>query len=315
MIDLSIVIVNWNTRDFLNSCLNSIAKSQMQIAALDSEQRFERKATKAEILVVDNGSTDESPTTLRIHFPWVQLIENQENVGFATANNQAIRQSRGRYILLLNSDTEVLPTALDTLVQFMDNCPEAGGCGPKLHNTDGSLQVSCYPMLTPGREFWRLLFLEKLYHRTNYAVDKWDLQKPHRVEVIKGACLLLRREALEEVGLLDERFFMYTEEIDLCFRLEQAGWVLYWIPTASIVHHGEGSSQRIAETMYIQLYRSKVQFYRKFGGSARARLFKALLTAAYFPRWLAATVGTPFIPSMAARAQTYSRLLTELPRM
>ena len=218
-------------------------------------------------------------------------------------------------MVLLNSDTEVYAGALETMVQFMEGHPQAGGCGPLLLNADGSFQVSCHPMLTPGREFWRLLFLERLWHRATYAQERWDRETLRPVEVIKGACFLLRRAALEQVGLLDEGYFMYTEEMDLCYRLAQAGWQLWWVPQAVVKHYGEASTKQMAEAMYVQLYRSKVQFYRKFGGPRRADRFKRLLRLAYGPRLVVAALGALFSQNLAARARTYRRLLAELPAM
>lgn len=311
--DLSIIIVNWNTRALLANCLASLATEQPAVAGLSDNLPSRQLAI--EVVVVDNGSTDGSVAMLRQQFPDIRLVENAANVGFARANNQAIRQCRGRYVLLLNSDTEVHPGVLEAMVDWLDARSEAGACGPQLLNTDGTHQISCQPMLTPWREFWRLMFLEQLRRQASYNFSQWDLQTPYEVEVLKGACLMLRREALEQVGLLDEQYFMYTEEVDLCYRLRQAGWRLYWLPQVRVTHYGEGSSRQVAEAMYLQLYRSKVQFYRKVGGDRYARLFKVLVTLAYLPRWLATAVSTPFVPSLAGWARTYRRLLAELPGM
>jgi hypothetical protein len=302
--DLSIIIVNWNTRDLLAKCLQSVWHNVCRLRRL-----------AVETFVVDNASTDGSVQMVRDRFPWVKLIENTENIGFAAANNQAIRHSQGRYVVLLNSDTEVISGALETMVQFMEEHPQVSGCGPLLLNADGSLQVSCYPMLTPEREFWRLLFLDRLWHRATYVQQRWDREIPRPVEVIKGACLLLRCAALEQVGLLDERYFMYTEEFDLCCRLMHAGWELWWVPQATVMHYGEGSSKQMAEAMYVQLYRSKVYFYRKFGGLHRADRFKRLIRLTYGPRLVIATLASLFSPALAARARIYRRLLAELPTM
>lgn len=299
--DLSVVIVNWNTRDLLHHCLLSVHKAVHGL--------------ELEVYVVDNASRDDSVALVREHFPLVHLVENATNAGFARANNQAIRQSTGRYVVLLNSDTEACPGALEILIKFMDLYPDAGGCGPRLLNADGSLQASCHPMLTPGREFWRLVFLDRLWPQAIYHQEEWDPTIPHRVEVIKGACLLLRRAALDQVGPLDEQYFMYTEEVDLCYRLAQAGWELWWVPQAMVKHYGEASSKQVPEAMYLQLYRSKVQFYRKFGGPRRADRFKRLIRAAYGPRLAVAALGAPFSPPLAARASIYRRLLAELPLM
>ena len=217
--------------------------------------------------------------------------------------------------MLLNSDTEVHPGLFASLVGFMDTHPEAGACGPMLINGDGSLQPSCHPVLTPWREFWRLTFLDWFFPLAHYPLRQWGTVESREVEVIKGACLVLRRIALDEVGFLDSSYFMYTEEMDLCFRLRQSGWKLYWVPEGRVTHYGEGSSRQVAEEMYVQLYRSKVQFHRKFGGDKRARYFKRLLTLAYVPRLLVTAV-TQLVHAPHRRLNhTYRRLLAELPCM
>ena len=233
--DVSIIIVNWNTCDLLAQCLESLA-----------ENAGKQGHFSVETFVVDNASTDGSSQMVREHFSQVHLIENEQNVGFALANNQAIVRAAGRYVVLLNSDTEVYPGALETMVAFMDQHPEAAGCGPLLLNADGTLQPSCHPMLTPGREFWRLMFLDRVWPRATYLQARWNRSTPRQVEVIKGACLLLRSEVLNQVGLLDDQYFMYTEEMDLCYRLLEAGWELWWVPGAKVKHYGEASSRQVA---------------------------------------------------------------------
>jgi hypothetical protein len=302
--DISIIIVSWNTCDLLAQCLQSVEENAV------NEGRF-----SVETFVVDNASTDGSSLMVRERFPHVHLIENEENVGFARANNQAIPQSTGRYVVLLNSDTEVFPGAFRAMVAFMDAHPEAGGCGSMLLNADGTLQPSCHPMLTPEREFWRLMFLDQIWPKATYAQTRWDSSTPHQVEVIKGACFMLRRETLNQVGLLDDQYFMYTEEMDLCRRLLEVGWTLWWVPEAKVKHYGEASSQQMAEEMYIQLYRSKVQFHRKFNGSRRAEHFKRLLWLAYWPRFIVVGLASRLQPELAGRARTYRRLLCELRAM
>ena len=292
-IDLSIAIVNWNTRDLLAGCLFSIQKEYQRSIPLNIET-----------FVVDNASADGSTQMVLERFPWVRLIVNQKNLGFAQANNQAIQQSTGRYVLLLNSDTEVHPGALRTLVAFMDSHSQAGACGARLIDGDGTLEHACHPMLTPEREFWRLAFFDRLWPRATYSMETWDIETPQQVEVIKGACLLLRREAMDKVGWLDDRFHMYTEEVDICYRLAQAGWELWYVPRAVVTHYGAASSKQIADDMYVQLYRSKIQFYRKVGGQGSARRFKILTTAAYLPRVL-----------LHPKRRVYRRLLLELPNM
>jgi hypothetical protein len=316
------VIVNWNTREYLAQCLESVlaSRSSGQGLRFVAHQGSALPGTSEgslliEVFVVDNASTDGSVEMTEARFPWVRLIENSENAGFARANNQAIGECQGRHVLLLNSDTVVHETALHALVAFMDAHPKAGAAGARLLNGDGSLQLSCQPMLTPGREFWSLSFLEQLAPRATYPQDQWDIHTPRRVDVIKGACLLLRRATLDQVGVLDDRYFMYTEEVDLCFRLDQAGWELWYVPEAEVTHFGEASSRQMAEAMYLQLYRSKIQFYRKFGGEQQADRFKTLVRTAYWPRWIVAAAGARLSPAWNSRASTYRRLLTELEDM
>jgi hypothetical protein len=252
---------------------------------------------------------------VRERFPRARLIANAENVGFARANNQAMAMCSGRYAVLLNSDTEVRPGALRELVAFMDRRPDVGAAGPLLLNADGSLQPSCHPMLTPGREFWRLMFLDRLRPQATYAMERWSREEPHVVEVIKGACLMLRRATLDQVGLLDERYLIYTEEVDLCYRNAQAGWGLYWVPTAHVMHFGAASTSQMAERMYIQLYRSKVQFIAKFGGRVRAAVFKVLIAMAYLPRVLSLGLLSLARRGLRERARIAWRLLLALPGM
>ena len=304
---LSIVIVNWNTRELLADCLSSVISGQLPLT--------DHCQLTTETFVIDNASTDGSAAMVRERFPWARLIENAENVGFARANNQGIALAAGRYVLLLNPDTVVHPGALAALVAFMDAHSAVGACGARLLNADGSLQPACSPMLTPGREFWRLLFLDRLWPRATYPITRWNTIKPRRVEVIKGACLLLRRKALDQVGVLDESYFMYTEEVDLCYRLAQAGWELWYVPAAAITHFGEASSRQIKEAMYLQLFRSKIQFYRKFGGEQQAQRFKRLLRLAYGSRIAATLVTGLFSPHLAERGKTFRSLLAQLPRM
>lgn len=300
-VDLSVIIVSWNTRELLAGCLRSVTECVGTF-----------KRLYAETFVVDNASSDGSAAMVREQFPRVRLIVSEENVGFARANNRAIRQSQGRYVVLLNSDTEVHPGAFEMMVEFLEGHPTAAGCGPRLLNGDGSLQPSCYPVLTPGREFWRLMFLDGVWRRATYAQQRWDQEAPRRVEVIKGACMLLRREAVAQVGLLDEQYFFYTEEMDLCCRLLRAGWELWWVPRAVVTHYGEASSKQVAEAMYVQLYRSKAQFHRKFGGERRVARFRRLLRLAYAPRWAVTALGSIAAPSLADRARIYRLLLHEV---
>jgi len=271
-IRLSIIIVNWNTRDLLAQCLRSVY-------ANSPDGEFE-------VWVVDNASTDGSVQMVRERFPQVRLIENVENVGFARANNQAIRESTGRYVLLLNPDTEVKPGALETLMQFMDAHPEAGAAGARLLNPDGTLQPSCHPFPTLGREAWRLFHLDALRLYARYEMARWDLETPRPVDVVQGACVILQRKALDQVGLLDENYFIYTEEVDLCYRLHRGGWHIYWVPQATVVHYGGQSTQQMPAEMFLRLYESKLFYFRKHHGRQAACAYKLILLAAAMARLL-----------------------------
>ncbi|MDX1614264.1 MAG: glycosyltransferase family 2 protein [Candidatus Promineifilaceae bacterium] len=289
---LSIVIVNWNTRDHLANCLSAIEHNHGMV----------REALQ--VIVVDNNSSDGSVALVEERFSWTMLIANQRNLGFAAANNQGIERSRGEFVLLLNADTRLHVGALERLLSFMATHPEAAAVGPRLLNTDGSLQVSCQPMLTPFREFWRLLFLDRVVPFASYRMNEWSSDEARQVDVLLGACLLLRRSVLDEVGLLDESYFMYTEEVDLFYRLSKSGYRSWYLPTATVTHHGGASSRQIPEKMYLELYRSKVRFYRKTGGERRARLFKTLVALAYVPRVL-----------LNPTHSRYRRLLAHIPSL
>jgi N-acetylglucosaminyl-diphospho-decaprenol L-rhamnosyltransferase len=307
LVDLSVVIVNWNTRDLLARCLESVITHCGQ-ADLTTE-----------ILVVDNSSADGSAEMVREQFPQAQLIENSENVGFARANNQAIRPSCGRYVLLLNPDTEVRPGALQRLVRFMAEHPAAGAAGTRLLNPDGTLQSSCHPAPTLARELWRLLHLDALRPYAVYPMARWDLNKPRVVEVIQGACLILRRATLDQVGWLDEDYFMYSEEVDLCYRLRQAGWQLYWLPQAKVVHYGGQSTQQVAAEMFLQLYQAKLIYFRKNHGWPAAQAYKLILLVAALARLLLSPLAWLEGSSRRQRHLTltghYRRLLLALPGM
>ena len=267
---LSIVIVNWNTRELILRCLTSIYTH-----APDFE---------FEVWVVDNHSSDDSAANIQTRFPQVHLIENNENLGFATANNQAIREASGVYIMLLNPDTEVLSNAIEELVQFMESSPQAGAAGPLISNPDGTLQSSCFPFPTLSNEFWRLFHLDGLWPLAHYPIAAWDRQQSREVEVLLGACILLRRDALEQVDLLDESFYMYSEEIDLCYRLMKTGWTIHWIPQASIIHLGGQSTLQAQAQMFMHLYESKLHFFRKHYGHRPTETYKIVLVLASLAR-------------------------------
>lgn len=301
---LSVVVASWNVREALRDCLLSVEGEIARLAP-----------ARVEVVVVDNASSDGSPAMVAAEFPQVRLIRNAGNAGFARATNQGIAAARGPLLLLLNPDTLVIPGALATLMRFMREHAEAGAAGACLVNPDGSLQASASP--SPGllREFWRLFHLDSLLRLSAYPLERWG-DEPRPVDVAQGACLALRREALDQVGALDEEFFMYTEEVDLCRRLWRAGWTVNWVPGARVVHLGGQSTMQLREDMFLRLYESKVRFFRKHRGRLAVAAYKFLLVLASLPRILLGPVGV-VLPGAAwdrSLAPNYLRLLTALPR-
>lgn len=298
---LSIVIVNWNTEALLRECLASITAHPPDGAY--------------EVVVVDNASTDSSVAMVRDMFPEVTLLANEENAGFAAGNNLAIEASTADMVLLLNSDTVVREGALETLLQFMERHPQAGAAGARLLNPDGSLQHSCFPLPTLLSEGMHLFHLD---HRQRQAMQEWDVSQPRAVEVLLGACMLLRREAVEQVGLLDEGYFMYSEEVDYCRRLREAGWALYWVPEAEVVHYGGQSTRQVATEMFLRLYAGKLRYFRKHEGPHAGRIYKLILLSAALMRLLllplAFLAPAPKRQEQFSLAQRYLKLVSVLPQ-
>lgn len=304
-IDLSIIVVSWNTQALLEKCLNSLYTYP--------------PGASFETWVVDNASSDGSANMVQEKFPEIKLIENPSNLGFARANNQAIRRSRGRYIMLLNPDAEVTPGALHEMVGFMDVSMGVGAAGPRLLNPDGTLQTSCYPAPTLSRELWRLLHLDRIRPFGIYDMRQWDQDRPRKVEVAQGACLILRKEALDQIGYLDEAYFIYSEEVDLCYRLRKAGWQIFWLPGADVIHYGGQSTQLVSEEMFLNLYQSKVLYFRKNHGWLQAFIYKLILLLAASARLIMAPVAGAIRfsgrQSWQDMVANYRRLLITLPRL
>ncbi len=302
---LSIIIISWNTVDLLKQFLASILAHPPNL--------------EYEVWVVDNASHDDSVSMVESNFPDVKLLSNTQNIGFAPANNQAIAACEGEFILLLNPDTIVRPGALQTLVRFMDSNPRAGGAGSLLLNPDETLQTSCYPTPNLTREFWRLFHLDRIRRYGIYDMETWQVNDTREVEVIQGACLILRRTALNEVGPLDTDYFMYTEEVDLCYRLRNSSWPLFWIPQAEVIHLGGQSTRLIAGEMFLQLYRSKIQFFRKNYGRLSAGIYKLILSLSAIARILLSPLAKIKNPSNKEHhmnlANNYQQLLINLPGM
>lgn len=302
--DLSLIIVSWNTRELLAACLESI-------------YAYPPVGFRFEVLVVDNASGDGSAALVRQRFPQVRLIESGANLGFAGGNNLAIEASNGRYLLLLNPDTELLPDALTELLIFMESNPKAAGAGSRLLNPDRSLQPSCHPFPTLGREFSRLLHLDAFPpYYGSYNMRRWDTSQPRRADIVQGASFIVRRAVLDGIGLLDDSYFMYSEEVDLCYRIHRAGWPLYWVPASQVIHYGGQSTRQAAEQMFIELYRGKVQYFRKNQGAGTTAVYKLILALAALPRLPLLLIGR-LLPGDRGDAalrlgRHYARLLREL---
>ena len=304
MPDLSVIIVNWNVRDLLRRCLHSI------LASLP--------ACQLEIIVVDNGSTDGSPEMVRTEFPQVHLMANPDNRGFTAANNQGLAVARGRYVLLLNPDTEVVGDALETLVAFADAHPDVGVVGPQLLNPDGTVQSSRRRFPTQATALLESTWLQPYAPRRllarYYVLDRPD-DEVQDVDWVTGAALMARREAVEQVGPLDEGFFMYSEELDWCRRFRAAGWRVIYLPTARIIHHEGKSSEQVLPARHIHFQTSKIRYFRKYHGPAAAEALRWFLLGNYL--WQIGVEGAKWLlghkrPLRAERIAAYRQVVQAL---
>ena len=290
MVDLSIVIVSWNVRDLLRRCLLSVIREQGAVirdqgsGTRDQGSGTSHRFLATEIIVVDNGSTDGSIEMMRGEFPAVHLIANASNPGFPAANNQGLAVARGRYVLLLNPDTEVVGEALATMLAFADSQPDVGVVGPQLLNPGGSVQSSRRRFPTLATAFFESTWLQPYAPRRllerYYVFDRPD-DATQDVDWVKGAALLARREALERVGPMDEKFFMYSEELDWCRRFREAGWRVVYLPTAQVVHHEGKSSEQVVAARHIHFQTSKVRYFSKYHGAVAAEGLRLFLLGHY----------------------------------
>ncbi|HEX7585393.1 MAG TPA: glycosyltransferase family 2 protein, partial [Prolixibacteraceae bacterium] len=270
---LSIVIVNYNVKYFLEQCLHAAQKAASKVSS--------------EIIVVDNDSVDGSCQMVEEKFPEVQLISNKENLGFSKANNQAIRISKGQYILLLNPDTVVEEDSFLKIVSFMDQTPEAGGLGVKMIDGKGRfLPESKRGLPTPEVAFWKMFGFSKLFPRSKrfgrYHLGYLDNNQIHEVEILAGAFMLLRRETLNQVGLLDEDYFIYGEDIDLSYRITRGGYKNYYFPETTIIHY-KGESTKKGSINYVKMfYNAMIIFAKKHFSKGNARRYVLLINLAIY---------------------------------
>ncbi len=273
---LSVVIVNWNVKDLLRDCLNSV---------LESLRSDKGQQLSCQIVVVDNASDDGSVGMLGEEFPQVHLIANEENLGFTRGNNQGIAFSNGRHVLLLNPDTEILGDALAEMVFYMEAHHQVGALGPQLLDPDGQVQSSRRRFPNLGTAYVESTFLQQWFPESDilkrYYVLNGSDDEAQSVDWVVGACLLMRREALKEVGLLDERFFMYSEELDWCYRAKKLGWEVVYLPTAQVIHYVGKSSEQVLPLRHSQFQRSKVLFFKKHHGYWSGETLRLFLLATY----------------------------------
>lgn len=268
--DLTIVIVNYNVRDFLAQALRSV---QAAVGSLS-----------VETWVVDNNSIDGSVDMLREDFPWVRVMANRDNVGFGTANNQAIRASGGEYILILNPDTILQEDTLSELVSFMSARPDCGAVGCQILNPDGTFAPeSRRSFPTPATAFYRMTGLSRLFPRSprfgRYNLTHVSRNQVTEVDALSGSCMMVRRQAIDEAGAFDEDFFMYGEDLDLCFRIQQAGWRILYDPATQIIHY-KGESTKKGDFRYVRLfYGAMILFMDKHVTGRGSRPLAVLLRA------------------------------------
>ena len=256
---LSVIVVSWNVSKLLDVSLQTLRKD---LAGID-----------AEVFVVDNASADGSADMVRQKHDWVKLIANDENLGFAKANNQAIKLCSGDYIFLLNPDTEVIAGAVPKLIEFLETHAQAGIVAPQLINSDGSIQRSCRAFPTFTAMLYELLGLSKLYPNDprfgSYKMLDFEHDETREVDQPEGAALLLRRKVIEEVGVLDEGFFMLFEEVDWCYRIKQSGWQIWFYPEAKVVHHYGQSIKQVKARMILSSHKGLYRFWSKHYAKGR----------------------------------------------
>jgi N-acetylglucosaminyl-diphospho-decaprenol L-rhamnosyltransferase len=284
--DLTIVIVSWNVAPLLRNCLQSILDSPH--AHVDQEGLLSIADYSLQVCVVDNASCDGSVEMVQREFPWVQLIASAQNLGFTAGNNLALGRYRGRHVLLLNPDTRVVDDALVQLLGALEARPAVGVVGPQLRYPDGSLQPSRRRFPTLMTALMESTLLEQWFPHNRWAQSYRMADTPddlfQQVDWVTGACMLVRGEVLERVGLLDERFFMYSEELDWCRRIVDDDWqVLYW-PQAVVVHYEGQSSDQVIAARHIRFETSKILYFRKHHGPWQAMLLRAFLLATYLFR-------------------------------
>lgn len=270
--DVSCIVVSWNVRDLLRRCLQSL---------LDEATAPQKR----QIIVVDCASSDGSADMVRREFRGVHVIASSENLGYARGNNAGVAVAGGRYLMILNPDTELAGDALGLLAGYLDEHPDVGAVGPQLRYADGSLQSSRRRFPTPATAFWESTLLHQWFPNNRFArhynmADRSPMTT-QPVDWLVGAALMIRRTAWEQVGPFDEGYFMYFEEMDWCRRCRGAGWQIHYVPQAQIIHHEGKSSEQVAAARAIRFQRSKVRYFSKYHGAGWGQMVRLFLLATF----------------------------------
>ncbi len=296
--DISVIIVNWNTKGFLEQCLESLTVAP--------------PSRSTEIIVVDNASSDESPEMVEDKFPQVKLIRSHENLGFAKGNNLGIQHSSGRYISLVNSDVRVLPGCLDALAEYLDQNLTVGNVGPRILNPDMTLQSSCRRFPTLWNNFCSATGLATAFKCSRVFSGEHMLFFTHdrikAVEALVGCFWMLRRDAIRDVGLLDEGFFMYGEDVDWCRRCWNADWQIVFLPTAQAIHHRGGSSRQQGVRIAVVQQSSVFHYWSKHKGKFELLGVKSIFFCHHAIRYLFGMVSRLFKSSEAAKTDARMRM-------
>jgi GT2 family glycosyltransferase len=279
MMDVSIIIVAWNVRELLHNCLKSVYE--------------QTRGIKFEVIYVDNASKDGSVEMVRKEFPKVKILQNNKNEGFIKANNQGIKIANGKYILLLNSDTLILNNAIAKTVKFADEHHESALVGCKVLSADRTLRRTCFMYPSILNMFLSATYVSKIFPQNKFFARErmtwWDFNDTREVETVSGCFSLVRRKAIEQVGLMDEIYFVYGDDPDWCYRFRKNGWKVLFTPDAEIIHYGGQNTKCMSEQFLLQLYGSKLIFIKQHR-SKLAFPFACFLTALFFflriPYWL-----------------------------
>ena len=283
---IAVVIINYNTHRRLRACLGSIQPDAVN-----------------EVVVVDNNSSDGSVEMVRSDYPWVTLHANRTNLGYGAAANQAIASCSTQYVLLLNSDTLLQPGAPEAMSRYLDQHPDAAIVGPRLVNSDGTLQASCYPFPTPLDTFLEnstcAVFLGRLIRRYVPGIRglywrTWPHDSARIVPWVKGAAMAIRRKAFDEVGGFEESFFMYFEDADLCYRLRKVGWEVHFAPVTTIVHVGGASTDHVLAHMAAQQLHSTALFYERHRSRLSVMVMRVIVKSLTLAKWLGSKVRLRF---------------------